>query len=259
MRFKILILLLIVFKLSFSQNNPLDSNKLTYINNVIELFKQSNTDGISAIINYPLRREYPIPTVKNEIEFKQRFTTIFDKTLIDRIANSKSDQWTEVGWRGIMLDKGIIWIDSYEGKIIAVNYQSIFEQKQIQELIENEKQKLHYSIKSFQRPVYKIVTKHYLIRIDKLSDDNYRYVSWKMNGNESSKPDIILTNGVKDYEGNGGNHVITFTTKNYSYKIYRNIIGTDESLDITLIIEKNRKIIFTEDGNLLEIEKITSH
>ena len=251
MKFKILTLFLLVFKLSYSQSDQLDSSNLTYIKNVIELFKQSNVDSISSVINFPLRREYPIPSVKNEIEFKLRFTEIFDKILIDRIANSKTEQWSEVGWRGIMLDNGIVWMDSYEGKIIAVNYQSDFEKKQIQELIEKQRQKLHNSLKTFQSPVYKIVTKNYLIRIDKLSDYKYRYVSWKIGENESSKPDIILNNGDIEYQGSGGNHVITFSTQNYSYKIYRNIIGADDSPDITLEVEKNGEIILTEDGKLI--------
>ncbi|GAB2622406.1 hypothetical protein [Belliella aquatica] len=251
MKFKILILFLLIFKLSYSQSDELDGNKLTYVRNVIELFKQSNVDSISSVMNYPLRRAYPIPSVKNEIEFKLRFTEIFDKTLIDRIANSKIEQWSDVGWRGIMLDNGVIWIDSYQGQIIAVNYQSDFEKKQIQELIEKEREKLHSSLKTFESPIYKIMTQNYLIRIDKLSDYKYRYASWKIGEEESSKPDIIINNGELEFEGSGGNHVITFTNDIYTYKIYRNIIGEEDSPDTTLEVEKNGKIILTENGKLI--------
>lgn len=251
MKFELLTLFLLVFKLGYSQSDKIDDSKVLFIKNVIGLFKQDNIDSISTVVNFPLRREYPIPSVISENEFKQRFTEIFDRALIDKIVNSKAEQWSEVGWRGIMLDNGVVWIDSYEGKIIAVNYQSDFEKKQIQELIEKEKQKLHNSIKTFQSPTYKIITKNYLIRIDKLSDYKYRYASWKNVKNESSKPDIILDNGEIEYQGSGGNHVITFSNKSYSYKIYRNVIGADDSPDITLEIGKEEKMILTEDGKLI--------
>ena len=252
MKFKTLTLFLLIFKLGYAQSDQLDNNKLTHIKNVIRLFQQSNIDSISSVISFPLRREYPLPDINNEREFKQRFSEIFDKTLIDKIANSKPEQWSEVGWKGIMLDNGLVWIDSYEGKIIALNYQSNFEKKQFQKQIENERQKLHNSLKKFQRPAYKIITRNYLIRIDKLSDYKYRYASWKKGKNDSSKPDIIINNGEIEYQGSGGNHVITFTNGNYTYKIYRNIIGDDDSPDITLEVEKDGKTLLTEGGKLLK-------
>lgn len=64
-----------------------------------------------------------------------------------------------MGWRGIMLDNGTIWIDSDEGKIIAVNYQSDFEKKLRKELINKEKENVHVSLKTFESPTYKIKTK----------------------------------------------------------------------------------------------------
>ncbi len=91
-----------------------------------------------------------------------------------------------------------------------------------------------------------------MIRIDKLSDYKYRYASWKTIKIESSKPDIILNNGELEFEGSGGNHVITFSNGKYTYKIYRNIIGEDNSPDITFEVEKDGKIILTEDGTLTE-------
>jgi len=235
----------------FDDIEEFDDNKMTFIKNVITLFKEGNIDSISKVVNYPLTREYPIPSVKNGKELKMRFNEIFDKSLTDKISNSKVEQWSEIGWRGIMLDNGAVWIDSYEGKIIAVNYQSEFEKNQIQALIEKEREKLHNSLKTFQSPTYKIITKNYLIRIDKLSDYKYRYASWKIGEKESSKPDLIINNGELEFQGSGGNHVITFTNGIYTYKIYRNIIGTDDTPEITLEVEKNEKLILTEDGKLI--------
>lgn len=252
MKLKIFIIILSIYKIAYTQEETLDIYKVKNINNIISLFNQKNIDSISNIFNFPLKREYPIPSVKNAEEFKKRFHDIFDQIIIEKIANSKMEQWNEVGWRGIMLDNGDVWIDSDEGKIIALNYQSDFEKSQKRYLIETEKYNLYRSLRKFELPIYKIATKHYLIRIDKLSNNKYRYAWWKLGKNESSKPDIILNNGSLEFLGTGGNLLISFSNGNYKYNIYRNIIGEESSLDITLEVHKKEKILLKEDGNLIE-------
>lgn len=110
-------------------NEKLADDKIESINNVIELFKSNNFDKISDIISFPLERQYPIPSIKNKNEFNKRFSEVFDKILIDKITNLKIEQWSEVGWRGIMLDNGVLWMANSDGIITAVNYQSDFEKK----------------------------------------------------------------------------------------------------------------------------------
>lgn len=218
---------------------------------LIALFKEKNVDQISDKIAYPLKREYPIPPIQNKAAFKQRFSEVFDKTLIDKIANSKIEQWREVGWRGITLDHGVVWMANSDGIITTVNYQSDFEKQYRAELIAKEKEQLHPSLKTFENPEYRILTENYRIRIDELANDKYRYASWKKNADESSKPDLILSNGELEFQGSGGNHVMTFVSGNYVYKVYRNMIAEKDAPDITLEIEKNGKTILTEGGSLI--------
>ncbi|WP_411811192.1 hypothetical protein ACLB9Y_14305 [Chryseobacterium scophthalmum] len=252
MKFRLLLLIVLVSQIYFSQIKKIDTIKVANINYVIDLFKKKNIEDISQNVNFPLRREYPIPEIKNREQFKQRFNEVFDEVLINEIADSKLKQWSEVGWRGIMLNNGTVWIDSDEGKIIAVNYQSDFEKKLRKELINNEKENVHSSLKTFESPTYKIKTKKYLIRIDELENKKYRYASWKINKKESSKPDLILNNGELEFQGSGGNHVITFTNGNYIYKVYRNILGEEDTPDITLEVEENEKIILHQNGTLIK-------
>ena len=221
------------------------------IKNTIALFKTGNVDEISSIIDFPLHREYPIPSIKNKKEFIQRFSEVFDEILIDKIVNSECEQWSEVGWHGIMLDNGVLWMANSDGVITSVNYQSDFEKKLIQDLIAKDTQNLHVSLKTFESPTYKIKTKNYLIRIDELTNSKYRYASWKISEKESSEPDIILNNGELEFDGSGGNRVFTFTNKNYTYKVYRNIIGAYDTPEISLEIEKDGNIILTEEGELI--------
>lgn len=250
MKYKILILLLLIFNLSFAQND-LEKTEIENIQKLINLFKTKNVDGISKMITYPLSREYPIPAVKNEADLKKRFNQIFDEKIIEIISNSKIDQWSEVGWRGIMLNNGNLWVES-DGRITAVNYQSDFELTQKKNLILNDKSKLHSSLKTFKTPTYKIQTKSYLIRIDELANGKYRYASWKIGRSEASKPDLILTNGELKFDGSGGNHTITFTKGEYQYNIYRGIIGEKDAAEISLTVEQKGKIILQQDGKLLE-------
>jgi len=91
MKYRILILLLFAFNFSFSQND-MDQNEIENIQKLIKLFQTKNADGISKIIKYPLKREYPIPDVKNEVDFRKRFNQIFDQKIIDEISNSKMDR-----------------------------------------------------------------------------------------------------------------------------------------------------------------------
>ncbi len=127
MKSLLLVFSLLICNLTYAQNQKLAAYKIANINKVIAAFKQKDIGRISKLINYPLRREYPIPEIKNEKEFKLRFKQVFDDSLVRMIGLSKTKQWSEAGWRGIMLEYGIVWIDSYDGKITAVNYQSDYE------------------------------------------------------------------------------------------------------------------------------------
>lgn len=238
-------------KEEITNTEKLDEYKMNGVKNIIDLFKLKNIDKISSKISFPLHREYPIPSIKNKEEFKQRFNEVFDNVLIEKIVNSKIQQWSEVGWRGIMLDNGDVWMANSDGMITAVNYQSDFEKKLRQNLIAKDKQNLYASLKQFESPIYKIETSQHLIRIDKLPNSNYRYASWEKGEKETSKPNIILENGELTFQGSSANHIITFINGKYIYKIYRNIIGEKNSPEITLEIEKDGKIILTQTGRLI--------
>lgn len=251
MKFKLLFLALLFSQMTFSQNEKLEGHKLANVKHIINLFKQKDIQKIVEKVNYPLRRDYPVLNINTENELKDRFNEVFDDILINKIANSKPEQWSEMGWRGIMLDDGVIWIDSDEGRILAVNYQSDFEKNKQKQLIAEEKKQVHTSLSIFKNPVYKIETENYLIRIDELQNSKYRYASWKITENESSKPDLILKNGDFEFQGSGGNGMFTFKSGIYSYKIYRNIIGEIDTPEITLIVEKSGKLVLREDGKLI--------
>jgi len=105
---------------------------LTFINYI----KDNNTEKLKTLTSYPLKRAYPLSSIHDEIEFIKRYNEVFDDSLKSKIieSNLKKD-WSSVGWRGIMLNNGTLWLD-YDGKLLAVNYQSNFEQIKKAKLIE---------------------------------------------------------------------------------------------------------------------------
>lgn len=244
-----------------SETNPVQEDemeeKLTEsqsqgINKLISLFKKKDINAISQLIHFPLKREYPIPPIRNVEEMKRRFDEVFDQDLCDRIANSKLDDWSEIGWRGVQFNNGELWLwEAEESTISAVNYQSDLERKQWNYLVNLDKSTVHASINQYIKPVYKIKTVHYLIRIDEMENDTYRYASWKIENDDNTLPELILSNGKLEFEGSGGNHVITFKQGKYTYKIYRNIIGENGIRDFSLVVIKNNEEILTEDGDLV--------
>ncbi len=245
----ILIFLLITSATSsivMAQENGLKKEEIQFVKQLISTFKTKNKSKIADLISYPIRREYPLKYVNDKTDFIKRFDEIIDKKLIDNIINSKITDWSALGWRGIMLDDGIIWID-YDGKIIAFNYQSPREKQLLAQAIMDDKKQLPKSMQDFEKPGYLILTKNYKIRIDEKKPGIYRYAAWKIK-NQAIEPDIIIENGRLEFGGSGGNHVITFMNNGYTYLVYINEIGESSTPEASLVVSKSEKNILTEEG-----------
>ena len=213
---------------------------------VIAAFKTQDKTAIAAHIRYPLKRQYPLPDIKNEAEFINRFDEVFDEELVAVIGSSNiNTDWDSVGWRGIMLNNGVMWVDT-DGKVIAVNTQNTTEQAHAEKLIAQDKQSLHSSIKTFQKPILDWDTAKYRVRVDDLGDGNFRYASWSIDKSPSDKPDIVLINGDITFEGSGGNHHYTFKNGRYSYVLQVTVIGCDTSPPGWLEVYKDEKLLLSD-------------
>jgi hypothetical protein len=218
----------------------------------IDCVKNDKKKEVSNMVSYPLKREYPIPKIKNKQEFIKRYDEIFDIKLKNKITQSKtSKDWSEVGWRGIMLYNGDLWIDT-DGRLIAINYQSKTESNLRTKIIEAEKKTLHSSIAQYKNPNYILETDKFRIRIDEINQDNYRYSSWGLKNLMSEKPDLIINNGKWIPDGSGGNHYFKFKTGDYTYECYIIIIGEKGSPPAQLRIYKGEKEILSQDVKKLK-------
>lgn len=232
----------------FSANSfGLEQQHHKNISPIITAFKAGDRAAIAALIRYPLKRSYPVPAINNETELVERFEQVFDPQLIAQIASSNIDtDWDKVGWRGTMLNSGIVWVDT-NGKIIGINYQTTKEQLLAENLIAADRQALHPSLSTLAKPILDWQTAKYRVRVDDLGDYNYRYASWGINKKPSAKPDLVLTHGEKKFDGSGGNHSYTFKNGRYSYVLQVTVIGCDTSPPGWLEVYKDYKRLLFED------------
>ncbi len=254
---KTLILFLFVALLNsncIAQQDIYDSiNVNKVVRNFISAVKQHDTNKIAKMISFPFKREYPIPDLKNRKELGRRYKEVFDDSLVKLISNSSpKDDWGRVGWRGIMLLNGVVWLDD-DGRLITINYQSALERKMKQNIIVTERNLLHESIRKYKEPVHILETKKYRIRIDELANGKYRYVSWNKNKKMSDTPDLVINNGEVEHDGSGGNHHYTFTNNGYTYTCNIVILGTANSPDAYLHILKGEKELLRQGADIVRL------
>ncbi len=249
---KISISLLVIFfiNLSVVSQDLKKENQdlvLTFINSI----RDDKIDQLKNLVHYPLRRQYPLSDIKNETEFENRYKEIFDDSLTSLITNSEiSKDWSLVSWKGIMMERGIIWLDT-NGSLISVNYLSNKEKSKRDDLIDKDRKSIHESVRDFEEPKLVLETKTTRIRIDIMSNGLFRYSSWPINTSMRKKPIIIIENGTWMPEGNGGNNRYEFVYEDYIFECSINVIGPEGMPAADLAIFKNEKEIIYHPAKII--------
>lgn len=226
----VLILLLFVSMNGIAQILP--EEEKAGVAKFIKHVNDSNWEELSKSILYPLRRKYPVPAIENKADFIKRHSELFDDNLISMIATSSiENDWSEVGWRGIMLNNGEIWLDG-EGNLIGINYQTAAEKTIETELIEADRATLPVFFQDFDRPILQMNTEKFFIRIDQMKDESFRFIGW-IEGvrNPNSEPVEIIDEGILEHQGTGGNHTYTFVSEFGKFVCFINEM-TEESSPI---------------------------
>lgn len=218
----------------------------------IALVKKGDKEELARHVQYPLWRRYPIPEIYTPEEFVRRYDEIFDDSITQLILSSDpKEDWTTMGWRGVMLHQGDVWLNE-DGTLIGVNYQPALEEARWKREVEADRILVHESLKEYVNPCVILETPTHRIRIDELPDDKYRYASWKLNAAMSTLPELVIINGELNPDGNGGNHHYIFKNKSFTYECYINVIGTEESPDANLMIYKEEKEISAQDATIVK-------
>ncbi|MXO07463.1 hypothetical protein [Flavobacterium sp. HBTb2-11-1] len=248
--FKI-VLAFLVCNSSFLNAQDLKPEYQKFIAKFILEVKNNDKEAVSERFKFPFKREYQIPLVKDKQDFVKRYDQIFDKALIEKITKSDpAKDWSEVGWRGIMLNRGDLWIDT-DGKIISINHQSEEELKLKNSLIASQKKNVYTSLSNFKEPVAVIETSKFRIRIDDLGNENYRYASWSLNQKMTDKPDLVIENGIFHADGTGENHHYEFKKGNFRYECHFIVLGEKGSAPAMLIVYQSEKEILSQDAKIV--------
>lgn len=243
--------LVIVFFMLFSffSASALQPKESVLVQNIVDTFNSNNPVRIAKLVSYPLLRDAPIPAIKNEAEFIARFNEVFDQHLISLITKSNIQKdWSSVGWRGIMLADGELWLD-HDGRIFSVNYHSALERNIQQQALARGRRALHRSVNSFAESILEWQTPRFHVRVDKVDDGNLRYAAWSKGKHLSQQPDIILNNGRMIMEGSGRNQGYIFQNGNFSYQLKMNSGVSSQTNAGALEVYQSGKRIMQETAN----------
>jgi hypothetical protein len=225
------------------------ARQLKALQETVQAFRNGDVSVIAKHIRFPLERPYPLPSVDTPEAFVQRYPDIFDDNLLKLIRASVAEKdWDLVGWRGYMLQNGLVWAE-IDGRIIGINYASKRERELRLKLIEADRRRLHPSLSRFNDPVLKWDTKSFRLRIDDLGDASYRLALWNADQHPQSKPALSIAGGKYEADGSCGNHNYIFQVNGVTYRCDVTVIGSAEEgprFGTFTIIRKDRDLL-TED------------
>lgn len=188
------------------------------IERFIDCVKNNKIKELSKLVNYPFSREYPIPAVTSAEDFVRRYNQIFDQELIDEISQSTIDKdWAPVGWRGIVFKNGLFWLN-YDGTLRGT-YTTEYEKNLRKKLIEELRTRLHPSLQKFHEPEPEYKTEKFLIRIDDMGGNQYRYAAWSLPKTSAEQPDIVIYDGTITVVGTACLTSYTFKNGAYTYVV----------------------------------------
>jgi len=235
---------LLVLSVSASYAQNLSREQQIAILQFIEAVKNNDSERVLSGVTYPFNRLYPLPDVKDKPDFLRRYHEILDDSLRSVIVRSvPSEDWADMGWRGLMLHNGLVWLDD-KGSLMSINNLSDAERTQRNRLIIHEKNALHPSVRDFMSPLHLFKTKKFSIRIDEMPDGSLRYASWNVRAKAGEKPDLIIPFGKYLPEGSGGNLRYVFTNGDYTYECSFFVISDANRLSANLSgFHQDKKIL----------------
>ena len=219
------------------------------VDRFLDVFRSEDRSKIVRLVHYPLRRTYPLPYIVDPEQMLERYDEVFDERITALISDSELTDWSDVGWRGIMLQHGVVWLD-YDGLLRALNYTSEREQAERDRLLRMERAGLHRSLREDHEPILEWITEHYRVRIDFMQraesvvwkrDESkpfdgpqptfggFRYAAWDADRTHDQEPDLILYGGQLIREGSGGDRRYLFTNGDYRYEVWVNVLGKNST------------------------------
>ncbi|MEZ8509899.1 hypothetical protein AB6D22_03565 [Vibrio splendidus] len=221
------------------------------VSDLIYSLQSGDKRKVAQHMQFPLRRPAPLMPIENEEQLVSRFYEVFDSNLVNKIVNSDMDvDWQHVGSRGVMFENGSVWLSGNSGKIIAVNYQTPVTKLMVNEANKLQMWALDTSISDFTYNVLDVRTENHRIRIDSLPGSKLRYASWPADAKYFDKPELIIVDGRKVFDGSGGNHKYLFSNGRYTYEMAVNVIG---KTNVNYLRVYNGEVLISEQGTVEDL------
>lgn len=227
MRFTVfLIVSVLTLFISTRTNAQVDSSILADFHRIKELIENDSVNTLAALIQYPLRRDNPLPNISSAKEFAQYYPTLIDSTFKVEMESFQDSDIFETSV-GFAIENGDIWIDD-SGIILAINYSSGKEKKLKQQISEKIKKEMYPSVRNWDQNILVCESSKYLFRIDYVGD-SIRFVAWRAEKKMSEKPDIILNDGSSTPQGTMGGWIWTFKDSDNEYIVEDNEMCPDDA------------------------------
>jgi hypothetical protein len=211
---------------------------------IVKLIRADSISELANLINFPLSRPNPIPDISTSHDFILYAPILLDSSFkIKLLSYNDSDVFEHHGYYGLVggLFSGDIWMDE-NGMIRSINYHSAAELKLQTKLTHEVQNKIYPSVKMWKENILVCETNKFLIRVDLMDDDSLRYVAWSKPKTIVDKPDLILSNGVQEFQGTMGGVTYTFKNNEYYYQVDEvDIAESDDQTGLFLRIFKNKK------------------
>ena len=217
----------------------------------IDTVKTNDPKLIANYVVFPFRRPNPLPNIKDEADFIKKYDMLFDAKVKDLILKSNPEDWKEMGYEGIMLGAGDVWLNN-EGKLIAINIESAKEEAYIEKWYNDDRKKIYKDLREYKENVYTFKTENQIGRIDDMGD-GYRLALWSKNSDMKTKPDVIVLNGSYEIQGSAGNIIYTFKNGGKEYNFFETHLSYD-SPPYELEIYENGKLVSNKEAFNLKDE-----
>ena len=230
-----------------AQNTELSTSEKHAIRAFINDLQYGRKELVAAAVHYPMERLYPLKPIINAEEFLEHYDEFIDTPFTECV---KSSEWTRIGWRGICCGSGILWGDIDDnGEFYVYSYELTQRGHYVwKEAVEKQREMLYQGLRVYEEPVLMFKTVKYTIRVDLMPNNTYRYASWSRGHDISSKPDLIISDGVLNVDGSL--HLKYYVFKNGDYEYGIGPGNHSNGFDFELVVSKKGNELMSQQGNL---------
>lgn len=198
---------IIVFNLNDTKPTPAQEHLLEEYKDAIRKFqedvKSKDREKIASHFKYPFDLGYPLPEIKDVDDFLSRYELIFDNVIEEEIIYSNA--WSY--WNGITCNSGHLLFGKVDNDNLIITSFSTHPAayyKAMKEEINIQRQRVHPSLRNYQRPIVVAKAESCIFRVDEIIPGELRLSFWKKGKTMKDAPDYVNQKGFISQVGSSG-------------------------------------------------------